>query len=322
MGSSIPGNSCRTTKCCAPTSNTGCIVRVPGECVFYTGANIAGPNIFTGDTFNTVINNFNTYISTITSLVTNANNGLSLTSTVAVLGQDVGQINNPAGLTSRREIPLNGFSIGLSGNTANNMLGVGIAIPQCNLHVSRQGTTLASSAIPAGGVGGMMVSGHSVNSIDIAIVDSTDTAGGHVSLQLARSRGTLDVPTDVISGDSIGFINAYAYSSGNMRTRSSIIFSVDGTVSGTSIPMDIRFRTGSSSALERVRISSSGNMGVRTMAPTAYLHLGAGTATAETAPLKFIAGTNLTVPENGAMEFDGTNLYITIAGVRRTINVT
>lgn len=55
--------------------------------------------------------------------------------------------------------------------------------------------------------------------------------------------------------------------------------------------------------------------------PTARVHIGAGTATANTAPLKFTAGTNLTTVENGAMEFDGTNLYITIAGVRRTIQL-
>lgn len=49
--------------------------------------------------------------------------------------------------------------------------------------------------------------------------------------------------------------------------------------------------------------------------PTARLHLAAGTATASTAPLKFIAGTNLTTPELGAMEYvdDGTtgHLYFT-----------
>jgi hypothetical protein len=49
--------------------------------------------------------------------------------------------------------------------------------------------------------------------------------------------------------------------------------------------------------------------------------LKAGTATAGTAPLKFTAGTNLTTPENGAMEFDGSNLYITIGGVRSALGL-
>ncbi len=54
----------------------------------------------------------------------------------------------------------------------------------------------------------------------------------------------------------------------------------------------------------------SGNLGVG-ITPTAALHLKAGTAAAGTAPLKLTAGTNLTTPEAGAIEFDGTSLYIT-----------
>jgi hypothetical protein len=55
--------------------------------------------------------------------------------------------------------------------------------------------------------------------------------------------------------------------------------------------------------------------------PSAYVHIGAGTATAETAPLKLTAGTNLTTPENGAFEFDGSFLYFTIGGVRKTVTL-
>jgi len=39
------------------------------------------------------------------------------------------------------------------------------------------------------------------------------------------------------------------------------------------------------------------------IAPTAWLHLGAGTATASTAPLKFTSGTLLGTAEAGAVEF-------------------
>ena len=47
----------------------------------------------------------------------------------------------------------------------------------------------------------------------------------------------------------------------------------------------------------------------------------AGTATANTAPLKFTSGTNLTTPEAGAVEWNGTNLFLTTSGgVRQTIN--
>lgn len=56
------------------------------------------------------------------------------------------------------------------------------------------------------------------------------------------------------------------------------------------------------------------------IAPTAYLGLAAGTATAGTAPLKFALGVNLTSPEAGAVEYDGTHLFVTDnVPTRRTV---
>lgn len=66
-------------------------------------------------------------------------------------------------------------------------------------------------------------------------------------------------------------------------------------------------------------INASGSFGIQQSSPTAYLHLGAGTATASTAPLKFTAGTSLTTPESGTMEYDGKRLFFTSTSVRRGI---
>lgn len=65
-----------------------------------------------------------------------------------------------------------------------------------------------------------------------------------------------------------------------------------------------------------LRLDGSVAVGVAT-APTARLHLGAGTASASTAPLKFTSGTNLTTGEAGAMEYNGTNLFFTRTGTTR-----
>ncbi len=69
-------------------------------------------------------------------------------------------------------------------------------------------------------------------------------------------------------------------------------------------------------AVDNTLYLKAGNVGLLNTGPTARLHLPAGTATANTAPLKFIAGTNLTTPEIGALEFtdDGTtaHLYATV----------
>ena len=57
---------------------------------------------------------------------------------------------------------------------------------------------------------------------------------------------------------------------------------------------------------------SSGNVGIGTIAPTAALHIKAGTATASTAPLKFTSGALNTTPEAGAVEFLTDAYYGTI----------
>lgn len=68
--------------------------------------------------------------------------------------------------------------------------------------------------------------------------------------------------------------------------------------------------------------NATNNIGIGgVVTPTARLHLPAGTATAGTAALKFSTDTLLGTPESGAMEFDGTHLYITISGSRKTITV-
>lgn len=59
--------------------------------------------------------------------------------------------------------------------------------------------------------------------------------------------------------------------------------------------------------------SNNGPVGIGNITPTARLHLPAGSTSASTAPLKFTSGTNLTTTEAGAMEFNGTHLYFTIA---------
>jgi hypothetical protein len=55
--------------------------------------------------------------------------------------------------------------------------------------------------------------------------------------------------------------------------------------------------------------------------PNHFLEIAAGTATA--APIRLNpAGVLLTTPVNGALETDGTNLYFTVGGVRKTVTLT
>lgn len=74
-----------------------------------------------------------------------------------------------------------------------------------------------------------------------------------------------------------------------------------------------------SNALTMLKNGKTGFLGITS--PTAIAHLPAGTTTV--APLKIDAGTNLTSPEAGAVEFDGTNLfYTTSTPTRKTLATT
>jgi hypothetical protein len=70
---------------------------------------------------------------------------------------------------------------------------------------------------------------------------------------------------------------------------------------------------------KNVRMGTYPDVTIPIPAPTAFLHFAAGTAAAGTAPLKFTAGTNLTAPEDGAVEYDGTNYYFTTGATRYTL---
>lgn len=107
---------------------------------------------------------------------------------------------------------------------------------------------------------------------------------------------------------AIGDSAAYSLTTGQRN----IVIGENLTTSGATVSNELNiggliFGTG----LTGTGTSSAGSMGIA-VAPgsiTARLHLPAGTATASTAPLKFTSGTNLTTPEAGAVEYDGTNWY-------------
>lgn len=89
---------------------------------------------------------------------------------------------------------------------------------------------------------------------------------------------------------------------------------------------DFRIRQ---SGLDRLRVAQNFiYLNTRTLvgnlsgSANARLHIQAQIAAANTAPLLFDAGAVLmTTPQNGAFEFDGTNLYFTVGGVRKIVSL-
>lgn len=69
---------------------------------------------------------------------------------------------------------------------------------------------------------------------------------------------------------------------------------------------------------------NNGNVGIGNTSnyASARLEIQSSDGTAGNAPLKFNAGTNLDTPENGTVEFDGTNYSVTSNGLRYTLTKT
>lgn len=141
-----------------------------------------------------------------------------------------------------------------------------------------------------------------------------------------RASGTQTAPTAVTSGANIAVFGARGYGATGFSasSRASIAMRAAETwtdsAQGTSIGI-LTTSIGSTSPTEKISISDVGAVGIGQSTPTAVLHLKAGTTAASSAPLKLTAGTNMTTPENGAFEFDGTNLYFTVGGVRKTVTL-
>jgi hypothetical protein len=147
-----------------------------------------------------------------------------------------------------------------------------------------------------------------------------EVAGGGLIL-----RGSNESITNSISftnpGENVGMLQA----SYDTTTNNAVIRSVFW--SSVFQPLffqgkEFRWSTGAGTITEKMVLDVNGNVGIGTTAPTAALHLKAGTATLNTAPLKLTAGINLTTPEAGAIEFDGTSLFYTNSvGTRQTLGV-
>ncbi len=161
-------------------------------------------------------------------------------------------------------------------------VGVGIAAPSSKLHVYEPTATIQQVTFESN-----VATGRSIQEVQM-----TSGAGG-AKFDL-RAHGSSY--SETIFGNSMTDATA-------MISQNSSLF-VIGNYSNT----DMVFGTNN---VERIRILAGGNVGIGLTSPTAYLHLKAGTSTAGTAPLKFTTGVNLGTAESGAMEWDGSRLYMT-----------
>ena len=97
-------------------------------------------------------------------------------------------------------------------------------------------------------------------------------------MSLHGSRGTIASPTASAGTDLLGNINFAGYDGSAYLRRASINGIIDGTVvdGSDTLPVAILFKTGTTSATERLRITSAGFVGISTITPNARLHVLSG----------------------------------------------
>ena len=104
----------------------------------------------------------------------------------------------------------------------------------------------------------------------MAYPGSTPKGGGFAAY---RARGSATFPSAVLNGDNLGTYVAGGYDGSRFLTTSAIISQAVGTLAAGSLPTDIAIWTGASedTLTEKVRVKSSGQVGIGTSMPASLL---------------------------------------------------
>lgn len=156
-------------------------------------------------------------------------------------------------------------------------VGIGTSEPGAKLHV---GSTI-NSVLNGGFMGSAVFSGTGAGGANkgLFVVGSSDIANGDRPLVgSVRTRGTLTAPTAVQNGDQLFSFLGAAFDGSNLQYPAMIDFNVDGAVSAGVIPASIDFFTGTNAGnrVSRMRVTSSGNIGIGTISPDAKLDVYGG----------------------------------------------
>lgn len=151
-----------------------------------------------------------------------------------------------------REVPLGG-GVGISGTAAANQVAVWASATSIggSSALTFDGTVLTTNITSATDPRGIMSAQY-----------STDTNAARVHLR--KARGTLTVPTTVVSGDVLGQVRFSGYDGANFLQMGSIDVVSTGTIAATRVPTDMVFYTATDAApsvlTEQLRIKTNGQL--------------------------------------------------------------
>jgi len=158
---------------------------------------------------------------------------------------------------------------------ANGNIGIGSSSPIADLHIAY---TEGSPNTSLYTTDALIISANNT-APGINIISSGNSSGYRGVFKATRCRGSLENPTVPLINDfSLSILGAIYDGTSNFSTAA-INIEVDGSVSSNVCPQRITFYTGEgASRIERLRVDSSGKVGIGTSSPQALLSIGSGSA--------------------------------------------
>lgn len=153
----------------------------------------------------------------------------------------------------------------------------------------------------------------------MALSSSVAITGRGSFIRVRRSRGAVDAPTTVISGNTIGGLSSHAYTNAWQNARAAIIFTVDGAPSGSTVPTDIQFSTGTSSRTVRMTVQSDGNVNIANQ--LLFDNVGISIEGVGGTRLELDAPNNINFMRNGVNQITLTSRLLTLEGAPTDVQI-
>jgi hypothetical protein len=275
-GNGMTGGPITNTGTVSVLANTGIVANATGVFVnaTYIGTLTANNTSFVGSTSaaNVVSN------TQLSSNLANYQTTAGLSANVATLtsnnstfsyGKTEGALNVNSAIYANGSIT-NTFTVGTSAYfVSNGNLGIGISSPSTPLQIAYTSGVPNSSLLTTDTV---VISAENTSPGFAFIVAGNTGATQRGVFKATRTRGTLENPTAPNSGDDTFTLIGAIYDGAAIRATAAVNMAVDGSVSSNVAPQRITFLTGNaSSRIERMRIDSSGNVGIGNTSPDARL---------------------------------------------------